>query len=171
MKIPPPISHHIPWPVFRLGYFYVVYKSGPRQLFEPGWAVKNQQVNFTAILEFTINCIASRAEKGCVLYQRTDGPISEIYDCIFHRRIITEIHAVDFIKAGLTQMGLDCSGINGLQLSFDLHMGVSSVWVSSRMGTTLTAGYTICLKDTRRSLYQLAALVPVNFDMQQLEGI
>ena len=112
-----------------------MYKSGPRQLFEPGRAEKYQQVNLATFLEFTINCIVSRAEKGHILHQRTDGGICKIHDGIFYRRVITEIHAVDFIEAGLTQMGLDCSGINGLQLSFYLHMGVSPVRVSSRMGT------------------------------------
>ena len=62
------------------GVFFIVYKFGPRQLFESGRAVKNQQVNFAAIFKFAIYCIVSRAEKGCMFHQRADGPVSEIHD-------------------------------------------------------------------------------------------
>ena len=96
-----------------------------------------------------------------MFHQRADGLVGEIHNCVFHWRI-TKMHTINFIKAGLTQMGLDCCSINGLQLTLDLHMGVSSVGVGGGVNCTFATAHAAGLKDTRRSFYQHTILIAVN---------
>ena len=95
--------------------------------------------------------------------QWADGLVGEIHNCVFHWRI-TKMHTINFIKAALTQMGLDCRSINGLQLTLDLHMGVSSVGVGGGVNCTFATAHAAGLKDSCWCRNQLAALVPVNLN-------